>query len=61
MAEAYLRDKKGFTCAAYWMVNTVSMNLYVGVPGFGKDDVERIVEIEMNEPERALFDHPYRL
>ena len=59
MAEAYLRDKKRvLPCAAYCDGQYGLDGLYVGVPVvLGSDGVERIVEIEMNEPERAMFDH----
>ena len=59
MAEAYLRDKKRvLPCAAYCDGQYGLDGLYVGVPVvLGSDGVERIVEIGMNEPERAMFDH----
>ena len=59
MAEAYLRDKKRvLPCAAYCDGQYGLHGLYVGVPVvLGSDGVERIVEIEMNGPERAMFDH----
>ena len=59
MAEAYLRDKKRvLPCAAYCDGQYGLDGLYVGVPVvLGSDGVERIVEIEMNGPERAIFDH----
>ena len=59
MAEAYLRDKKRvLPCAAYCDGQYGLDGLYVGVPVvLGSDGVERIVEIEMNELERAMFDH----
>ena len=59
MAEAYLRDKKRvLPCAAYCDGQYGLDGLYVGVPVvLGSNGVERIVEIEMNGPERAMFDH----
>ena len=59
MAEAYLRDKKRvLPCAAYCDGQYGLDGLYVGVPVvLGSDGVERIVEIEMNGPVRAMFDH----
>ena len=59
MAEAYLRDKKRvLPCAAYCDGQYGLDGLYVGVPVvLGSDGVERIVEIEVNGPERAMFDH----
>ncbi|MAQ78442.1 MAG: malate dehydrogenase [Rhodospirillaceae bacterium] len=59
MAEAYLRDKKRvLPCAAYCDGQYGLDGLYVGVPAvLGSGGVERIVEIEMNASERAMFDH----
>ena len=59
MAEAYLLDKKRvLPCAAYCDGQYGLDGLYVGVPVvLGSEGVERIVEIEMNGPERAMFDH----
>ena len=59
MAEAYLRDKKRvLPCAAYCDGQYGLDGLYVGVPAvLGSGGVERIVEIEMNDSERAMFDH----
>ena len=59
MAEAYLRDKKRvLPCAAYCDGQYGLDGLYVGVPSvLGSGGVERIVEIEMNASERAMFDH----
>ena len=58
MAEAYLRDKKRvLPCAAYCDGQYGLDGLYVGVPVvLGSNGVERIVEIEMNGSERAMFD-----
>jgi malate dehydrogenase len=59
MAEAYLRDKKRvLPCAAYCDGSYGLNGIYVGVPVvLGAGGVERIVEIEMNDAERAMFDH----
>ena len=59
MAEAYLLDKKRvLPCAAYCDGQYGLDGLYVGVPAvLGAGGVERIVEIEMNAEERAMFDH----
>jgi len=59
MAAAYLRDKKRvLPCAAYCDGQYGLDGLYVGVPAvLGSGGVERIVEIEMNDSERAMFDH----
>ena len=58
MAEAYLKDKKRLLpCAAYVDGVYGLDGLYVGVPVvLGAGGVERIVEIELNEEEQAMFD-----
>jgi malate dehydrogenase len=57
MAESYLKDKKRvLPCAAYLTGQYGVSDLYVGVPVvIGANGVERIVEIELNETERAAF------
>ncbi|MCU0837478.1 MAG: malate dehydrogenase [Rhodospirillales bacterium] len=59
MAEAYLKDQKRLLpCAAYLSGEYGVSGLYVGVPVIiGAGGVERIVEIELNAEERAMFDH----
>jgi malate dehydrogenase len=59
MAESYLKDKKRvFPCAAWLNGEYGVKDLYVGVPVvLGAKGVERIVEIQLNSEERALFDH----
>jgi malate dehydrogenase len=58
MAESYLRDKKRvLPCAAYLNGEYGVKGLYVGVPVvIGAKGVERIVEIELDRNERAMFD-----
>ena len=58
MAESYLRDKKRvLPCAAYLSGEYGVRGLYVGVPVvIGAKGVERIVEIELDRHERAMFD-----
>jgi malate dehydrogenase len=58
MAESYLKDKKRvLPCAAYLSGQYGVDDLYVGVPVvIGAGGVERIVEIELNETEKAAFD-----
>jgi malate dehydrogenase len=58
MAESYLRDKKRvLPCAAYLTGQYGVDGFYVGVPVvIGAKGVERIVEIELDEAERAGFD-----
>jgi malate dehydrogenase len=58
MAESYLRNKKRVVpCAANLNGEYGVRDLYVGVPAIiGAKGVERVVEIELNSPERAMFD-----
>ena len=58
MAESYLRDKKRvLPVAAYLNGEYDVKDLYVGVPVvIGAKGVERIVEIELNGAERAMFE-----
>ncbi|MEQ8709340.1 MAG: malate dehydrogenase [Rhodospirillales bacterium] len=59
MAESYLKDKKRvLPCAANLSGEYGLNDLYVGVPCvIGAGGVEKIVEIELNADERAMFDH----
>jgi malate dehydrogenase len=58
MAESYLKDKKRvIPCAAYLNGEYGIKDLYVGVPAIiGAKGVERIVEIQLNSAERAMFE-----
>jgi malate dehydrogenase len=58
MAESYLKDKKRvMPCAAYLNGEYGIKDLYVGVPAIiGGKGVERIVEIQLNGTERAMFE-----
>ena len=58
MADAYLKDKKRLLpCAAYVDGAYGLDGLYVGVPVIiGASGVERIVEIDLNADEQAMFD-----
>jgi malate dehydrogenase len=58
MAESYLRDKKRVLPAAAYLNGEFGVkDLYVGVPVvIGSKGVERVVEIELNSAERAMFD-----
>jgi malate dehydrogenase len=58
MAESYLKDKKRvLPCAAYLNGEYGLRNVYVGVPVvLGAKGVERVVEIEFDKAERAMFD-----
>jgi malate dehydrogenase len=57
MAEAYLKDKRRvLPCATYLNGEYVVKGLYVGVPAvIGANGVERVVEIDLNAAERAMF------
>jgi malate dehydrogenase len=57
MAEAYLKDKRRvLPCAAYLTGEYGVKGMYVGVPVvIGANGVEKIVEIELNAAERAMF------
>ena len=59
MAEAYLKDKKRLLpCAACCDGEYGVKGLYVGVPVvIGAGGIEKIVEIELNADEKAMFDH----
>lgn len=59
MAESYLKDKKRILPCAAWLKGEYGVkNLYVGVPVvIGSKGVERIVEIQLNSEEQAMFDH----
>jgi malate dehydrogenase len=58
MAESYLKDKKRVLPCAAWLTGQYGVrDLYVGVPVvIGAGGVERIVEIALNEAERAAFE-----
>ena len=58
MAESYLKDKKRvLPCAAFLNGEYGVKGLYVGVPVvIGAKGVERVVEIELNKDEQAMFD-----
>jgi malate dehydrogenase len=57
MAESYLKDKRRvLPCAAYLNGEYGVKGLYVGVPVVvGGNGIERIVEIDLNASERAMF------
>jgi malate dehydrogenase len=58
MAESYLHDKKRLLpCAAYLNGEYGVKGLYIGVPVvIGKDGVEKVVEIQLNNDEKAMFE-----
>ncbi|MHB2168472.1 malate dehydrogenase [Alsobacter sp. R-9] len=57
MAESYLKDQKRILpCAAYLSGEYGVKDMYVGVPVLiGETGVEKIVQIEFNEAEKAMF------
>ncbi len=57
MAESYLKDKRRVLPCAAWLTGQYGVHdLYVGVPVvIGAGGVERIVEIALNDDERAAF------
>jgi len=57
MAESIIRDKKRILpCAAYCEKEYGIGGYFVGVPCvLGKDGVEKVIEIEMDESERRMF------
>ena len=59
MADAYLKDKKRLLPCAAYVNGAYGLNgLYVGVPVIiGAAGVERIVEIDLNAEEQAMFDN----
>ena len=59
MAEAYLKDqKKQLPCAVYLNGEYNTKEIYAGVPVIiGKNGVERIIEITLNEEEQNMFNH----
>lgn len=58
MVESYIRDKRRiFPCAAYLSGEYGVKDLYVGVPVIiGKNGVEKVIEIELNNEEQAGFE-----
>ena len=59
MAESYLKDlKKQLPCAVYLDGQYGVKDLYAGVPVIiGKNGVEKIVELELNEEEKKNFEN----
>ena len=57
MAESFLRDQKRvFTCSAYLDGQYGQKGLFVGVPAvLGAGGVEKVVELELTEEERAML------
>jgi len=59
MAESYIKDKKRVLPCAAWVEGKYGLDgLYVGVPCvIGADGIEKVIEIELNADEKAMFDH----
>ena len=59
MLESHFRDQKcTLPCAAYLQGEYGVSDLYVGVPVvIGKEGVEKVIELSLNEEEQAQFDH----
>lgn len=59
MAEAYLKDQKRLLPCAANVADAYGLkNTYVGVPTvIGAGGIERVVEIELNRDEKAMFDN----
>lgn len=58
MAESYLKDKRRILpCAAYLDGEYGVRGLYIGVPVIiGRNGVEKVVEIDLNDNEQAMFE-----
>ena len=59
MAESYLKDKKRvLPCAVSLKGEYGVRDRYIGVPAvIGAKGIERVIEIDLNKAERAMFDH----
>ena len=58
MAESYLKDlKKQLPCAVYLNGEYGTKDLYAGVPVIiGSDGVEKIIELNLSQEEKANFE-----
>ena len=58
MAEAYLKDQRRLLPCAAWVDGAYGLDgMYVGVPTIiGANGIERVVNIELNRDEQAMFD-----
>jgi malate dehydrogenase len=59
MAESFLKDKKRvLPCAVSLKGEYGVRDRYIGVPAvIGSKGIERVIEIDLNKAERAMFDH----
>jgi malate dehydrogenase len=57
MVEAIVRDQKRIFPVCAWLTGEYGINdLYIGVPvKLGKNGIEEIIELELNEAEKALL------
>ena len=57
MAESYLKDKRRMLPVAAYLTGQYGVkDMYVGVPAvIGKNGVEKVVEIDLNDAEKAMF------
>ena len=57
MVEAIVRDQKRIFPACAWLTGEYGIeNLYIGVPvKLGKNGIEQIIELDLNDEERALL------
>ncbi len=58
MVEAIIRDQKRVIPSAVYLTGQYGYNgLYIGVPAvLGKEGVERVIEMELNDEEKAMLD-----
>ena len=59
LVESILKDKKRvLPCAVYTQGEYGYHNLFIGLPAvLGRDGVERIIEMNLSDQERAMLDH----
>ena len=57
MAESYLKDKRRMLPVAAYLTGQYGVkDMYVGVPAvIGANGVEKVVEIDLNDSEKAMF------
>ena len=58
MAESYLKDQRRLLPCAAWCKGEYGLDgIFVGVPAIiGKGGIEKVVEIQLNEEEKEMFD-----
>ncbi|MDV7338083.1 malate dehydrogenase [Terasakiella sp. A23] len=59
MAESYLKDQRRLLPCAAWVDGQYGLDgVYVGVPTIiGANGIEKVVEIDLNDEEKAMFDN----